>query len=250
MKKILIALLVVVLVVAIAAGIFLRFFLNDAVKKGIESQGPKVTQVNVNVASVGVSLLSGSGEITGLVIGNPPGCKTPSAIKADKISISLQPSSVLSKKVIIRTLVIESPEITWEGGTDSSNITKIQENIQQALGASDPNSQAHMQVDDFVIRGGKINVALSMLGGKGTTIPLPEIHLQNLGNTPEGMTASDLSKEVVGAVVKESTKSVVANAAKLGLETLTSASALGGETTKEATDKVGEAVKGVTDLFK
>ncbi len=243
MKKVIIGILALVVVLVVAVVVFFAFFLNGVVKKGIEAGGPQITKVDVKVQGVALSVLSGKGDISGLVIGNPSGSKTPAAIKAEKISVSLQPSSVFSKKVVIHSIAIESPEITFEGGMDGNNLTKIQENVEQSLGASDPNSKKRMQVDDFVIRGGKINVALTELGGKGATIPLPEIHLQNLGNTPEGITAADLAKEVVAAVTKESTKSIAANAAKLGIDAVEK---LGGESTKGVTD----AVKGVTDLFK
>ena len=64
MKKILLrlCLALVVLVVLICLGI--HFFLDSAVKKGVETIGPKLTKVNVQLDGVHISLLSGSGKIT------------------------------------------------------------------------------------------------------------------------------------------------------------------------------------------
>jgi hypothetical protein len=81
MKKLLvrIAIGLVVLIVLVALGI--HFFLDSAVKKGVETLGPKMTKVDVKLDSVSISLLSGSGKIKGLVVGNPEGYKTPHAIR-------------------------------------------------------------------------------------------------------------------------------------------------------------------------
>jgi len=104
--------------------------LSHIIETAIETFGPKITQTTVKVRSVNVSPLSGTGTIKGFVLGNPEGFKTESALKFKKVHIELDPKSVLSDLIIINKVVIESPEITWEGNFRRSNLVKIQSNVQ------------------------------------------------------------------------------------------------------------------------
>jgi hypothetical protein len=103
-----------------------------------------------------------------------------------------------------------------------------------------------LQVDDFLISGGKVNVSASMLGGKTATVPLPEIHLTNLGQGPEGITPAELTKKILSAVLDGALKSVGGAVGEMGKEFTESAKQLGTGTVNQATEKL----KGVTDLFK
>lgn len=248
MKKIVIFLASLVLVVLIAVGVFVSFFLNSAVKKAVETIGPEITKVSIQIANVHLSPLSGSGEISGLVVGNPQGFKAPDLLKAEKIAVALQPSSLLSKKVIIRSIVIQSPEITFEGGLHDSNITKLQENVNQSLGSSN-SEKRKFQVDDLLIQNGKLNISLGLLGGKGASVPLPDIHLTQLGTGPEGITAAQLVQEITGQVMKNTTQlvsGVIGNLGDQGKEAVEGAVKMG----EEAAKGVEGAVKGIGDLFK
>jgi hypothetical protein len=68
-----------------------------------------------------------------------------------------------------------------------------------------------------------------MLGGQGATLPLPDIHLTNLGTGAEGITPAELSEKVLSAVLNATTKVVAENATKIDFQ---------------------KAASGVTDLFK
>jgi hypothetical protein len=55
-------------------------------------------------------------------------------------------------------------------------------------------------VDDFVITGGKIHVSVTGLTQGTATVPLPDIHLQDLGTGPDGITPAELTKRVLAAI--------------------------------------------------
>lgn len=200
-----------------------------------------------------VSVFSGSGELRDFVIGNPEGYKTPSAIKVGTVGLALDPSSVLSDKVVVRSVKVESPEITFEGSLAGSNLSKILDNVKAATGAGksgakseDKAASKKLQVDDFLISNAKINISASLLGGKSLTVPLPDIHFTNLGQGSEGITAGDLTEKVFAAILEGTTKAVagaVGNVGKAAGDALKGA----GSTATGAADKV---TKGIGDLFK
>ena len=75
MKKILIGALVVVVILIVVAVIGVSVFLDGAIKKGVETIGPEIAKVDIKLDGVSLSILSGSGSVKGLVVGNPEGYK-------------------------------------------------------------------------------------------------------------------------------------------------------------------------------
>jgi hypothetical protein len=244
----------IILALILVAVVTAFFFLNSIVKGGIEKVGPMVTLSPVHLDSVTLSLFSGKGAIHGFTLGNPEGYKTPEAIKVAKVDISIEPSSVTSHKKIVRSVLIENPEITYETDLKGSNLAKILSNIQSTVGGSGKNTVTNqtpsagtaLQVDEIAITGGKIRVGATMLGGGAITLPLPEIKIANLGQGPEGINPVEVAEKVLSAVLNGTLKAVADNALSLGKQA-------GGEIKGVGTGAVDMLKKGgggVSDLFK
>jgi len=82
MKKIIVRLVIALLVLLVLAGVAVHLFLDGAIKRGVETFGPELTKVQVKLEYVNLSLLTGSGKIRGLLVGNPEGYKTPSPFRS------------------------------------------------------------------------------------------------------------------------------------------------------------------------
>jgi hypothetical protein len=251
MKKILIV-LGVIAVVAVVAIFVVGSNLGGIVKAAVETAGPKITQTTLTIESVSLSPSSGSGSIKGFVLGNPEGYKSPYAIKLGEAKLEVDAKSVLSDKIHIKSIVVTEPQITIEGGLTDNNLKKIQANVESFAGlekstaTASSGPQKKLQVDDFLLTGAKVDVKLSIFGGKGPTIPLPDIHLTNLGTGDAGITPGDLAKRVFGAVFESvftQVKSVAMNVGKGAVDAAKNV----GEGAKGALDKVGS---GIGDLFK
>lgn len=240
----------IVLFILLIVGLVIGFLsLNRIVKKGVETVGPAVVKVEVKVKDVDISPFSGSGKIQGLLVGNPPGFKTPAAIQAGVVSIKVEPRSVLGEKIIVRSLRMEGPEITFEGGLNENNLSKILENVQgteQKAPATKEEQKAttrKLQVDEFVLTGGKVHVNSPLLAGKTATVPIPEITLTNLGQGPEGITPAELTKRVLKEVIENTVKAVGSSVGELGKEVTSGLKNV-------TTNAVGGATKKIGDLFK
>lgn len=260
MKKILVRILIAIVVLVILVALSVHFFLDSAVKKGVETLGPKMTKVDVKLDAVHISLLSGSGKIKGLVIGNPEGYKTPHAISVGTASLALKPGTLLSDKIVITSINVEAPEVTFEGGLGGNNLSKILANLNETT--SGPNStnvagatpkeqkkaSKKMEVDDFTITGAKLDATLTGVGleGKTLSLPLPTIHLSNLGTGPEGITAPELTKQVISAIEKEAVTAVSSQAGNLTKEAGNLTKGLG----TNASGTISNVTKGLGHLFK
>jgi hypothetical protein len=219
MKKLVVSLVIAIVGVVIILVVGVTLFLDSAIKRGVETFGPKFTGVAIKLDSVHLSPLSGSGSIKGLLVGNPQGFSTPSAISVGAATLSLKPASLLSDKIVIRTVNIQGPEVTYETTLKKSNLGTILANVQQATGGQKEPSkpqepsqpapakpQKKLEVDEFIITGGKIRVSVTGLGGRTAIVPLPDIHLTNLGTGPEGITAAELTQQVVAAIEANAAK--------------------------------------------
>ena len=215
LEKIFWSLVLILVVLAIIGAMVASLFLGDIVKKGVETVGPRITQVSVKVDEVRLTLLTGSASVKGLVVGNPAGYKTPQAISAGLISVGVNPMSVLSDKIVIRSIHVESPEITFEGGLSGNNLSTILNNVDASSktpastnNTAQAKSSKKFEVDDLMITGAKVHVSLTDLQGKEMTLPLPPIHLTDLGKNPEGITATDLTRSVLRAITTATVKAV------------------------------------------
>ena len=262
MKKILVraatALAILILLGFLAAGLFM----DSVVKRGIETFGPKLAKVDVKLQSVSISMLSGGGRIEGLVVGNPEGFKTASAIKVGSASLSVSPGSLLSDKIAIKSIHIQGPEITFETSLKGNNLSKIRANLEDTAGAGksvggggnaapadakakESKPARKLQVNDFVLSGAKVHLGVTALGGSAMTIPIPDIHMTDLGTGPEGMTPAELVGEVLGAIEKEAAQAAASSVTDVGKGALQ----LGGGLGASATNAASKITKGLGGLF-
>jgi hypothetical protein len=104
-------------------------------------------------------------------------------------------------------------------------------------------------VDDFVITGAKVSVSLKG-SGQETVVPLPDIHLSDLGTGPEGITSAELTKTVIHAIEQETLKAVAGGFANIGKAAQNAAQGLANDLGKTANSGVSNITQGLNDLLK
>ena len=228
MKKIIWRIVLILVALVIIAVVVVALNLDRIVKKTIETYGPQITKVSVTLDSVHIGLLTGSASVKGLVVGNPPNFKSTQAMSVGEASVGINPMSLLSDKIVVRSVEVKSPSITFEGGLSGNNLMTIKNNVggtAQKGGPTVTNSVGQpkpakkLEVDDFLITGAKVNGSLVLFAGKEISInnlPLPEIHLTDMGKGPGGITASDLTKRVTDAIYEATLHELAKYAANAG----------------------------------
>ena len=244
MKKLLWIGVIGVVALIVAGLIITALFLNGIVKTGVETVGPKLAGVPITLDNVNIGILTGSAKVEGLVIGNPAGYKAPNAISVGRAEVGVNPFSVLSDKIVVRTVHVIAPEINFEGNplTGNNNISKILDNLnaaaKSASAAPATNQTAtasakpakKLEVDDFLISDAKVHF-------NGVTLPLPPVHLTNLGAGPDGITAADLSKQVFADLTSAIIKAVASSATDIGKDA--------GKTATESVNKIKSGIGGL-----
>jgi uncharacterized protein involved in outer membrane biogenesis len=253
MKKILMFVGVGLIILLVLVSMVVGFFIGPIIKTGVETLGPRITQVPVKVDAVGVSVFTGSASVKGLIVGNPSGYTTPEAIKLGVASVSMDPLSVFSKKILVRSIHVKSPEIIFEGGLGGNNLSKIMDNVNAVAKSGSPaasNGNANqpapkIEIDDFLITGAKVHVNLRGVSSKEMVLSLPDIHLTDLGKDSNGITAPELIRIILSQVTSTTLKTVsktVTSSGKL-------IEGLGKDVGNEASGQINTITKGITGLF-
>lgn len=125
MKKVALISVAVVLVLLVA----LVLSLGQIIKTAVNTAGSKLAGVPVHLEKVTLNPLSGLIHLKGLVIGNPAGFNTPSAMELGDFRIDLTMSSLLSDTIVIKEILINAPQITYEKSLKSSNLSTLQQNL-------------------------------------------------------------------------------------------------------------------------
>ncbi len=243
MKKLLIVFGIVV-VLAVIAAFIIRANLGGIVKKALETAGPKITQTTLTIGGVSLSPSTGAGSIQDFVLGNPEGYQAPYSVKVREAKLEVETATVLSDKIHVKSIVLTDPSIIIEGGLTDNNLKKIQANVESFTGkekanaAADTGSKKKLQIDDFLLTGATVEIRLAMLGGQGTKVPLPDIHLKNLGSEAGGIGPGELVQKILNAVfdgVFTQVKSTALSGGKGLLDAVKGAS----EGNKAALEKLG-----------
>lgn len=210
-KKIGIGILLLLILIA-GAGYYLFSHLDSLIEAAIEKYGSEATQTSVQVGGVSLSLTSGSGSISNLTVANPPGYSGTSALSLGSIAMQLDTGSLPGNgPIVIDEVAITQPQITYEvrGLDRGSNLVALQDNIQSFTssgGTAQPPTQSGPParkeiIRDLTITGGLVSVRAELLNGRGLTVPLPPIHLINLGGEG-GATPAQIGVQVLSTMTR------------------------------------------------
>ena len=245
----------VLVLVAVVGVVFIFTSLEPMIQEAVEKYGSEITKAEVKLAKVELDATSGKGALSGLVVGNPAGFKTPSAFALGLVSVSVDTGTITSDIVVIKEVVIEKPSVTYELGGDGSNIAAIQKNIDDYMkahglaggGGEKPEAAAEGEgpkliIENLYVRGGTVGVSATILEGKTISADLPEIHLKDIGKEDEGATPGEVAEQVLTSISEGATQAVSGLGVGATLDSLQKT--LGG-----ATGAVGESVtKGAEDV--
>lgn len=232
MKKALITIVTLILLLIVGGAFWLRGNLDGLVQSAIAKYGSAMTGATVKVAGVNIKTTDGQGTLTGLLVGNPAGFKTPFAVKVDTIELEVDVASLTKEVVLVKKIAVVAPEVIYEKGDAMTNFDAIQANIATYLGPSTNSGPGKkLIVQELTIRSAKAQASAAFMDGKTVSVPLPDITLRDLGKAKGGITPGELGLEITNALEKRLTSAVSFD--KL-------LNSMG-----NALDKAGDAIKGI-----
>ena len=201
-RSILLSFTAVVLLLLAGGAWWLYASMDHLVRQAIESWGPEITGVAVKVESVRLEPTAGRGTIRGLVIGNPKGFDAPQALKLGEARLTLDAASLTKDVVVIKELLLVAPDVTYERGQGSDNMTVIQKHVDAWVAKHGGGKKAEAGpgkkfiIENLVVRDGKAHF--------GTTLssPIPDLHLRDVGRKTNGATAGEVFKQTWDALLR------------------------------------------------
>ncbi len=248
----------VVAVVAVAwfaVATFVFPSLESVVKAAIEKIGSDLTQTTVRLDDVKLSLTDGKGSLHGLHMTNPNGFEETDAFAFDQVTIKVDLTTLTSDVVVINEVVVEKPRIRYELGQSGTNIDTIRSNVesQQGSGSSDGETPSFI-IKNLYLRDGTVGVAATGLTDGQLSVPLPDIHLTDVGAEGAGASPGDIIEHTLAAVGSGITTAVadinldgirqgIENAASGAGEAIGEVAGSAGETLDDAASSTGDAIE-------
>ncbi|MCA8959529.1 MAG: AsmA family protein [Planctomycetes bacterium] len=213
MKKLKLLIIGGILLVIIAA-VALHFATPSLLREGIQRGGTAALGTDVELEAVSISAFSGEASLQGLRIDNLEGFAEPDFMKADRISVEVQPWSLLGSPVKIGAIVLEKPVFTLEASMSGTNFTKLLDRLsgdgkssegEPAPAAKSEAGATELQIEMVRIDGGQVIVAQSAWGKDAKTLELAPIEIRDL-SSEDGKSTTDLAGlmgKIVAAVLEQ-----------------------------------------------
>lgn len=163
--------------------------LGQVLRIGIQTAGYAALGVPVGVGLVTISPLSGRGTVRNLVVHNPKGFETPYAFRADAVSVTVRPRSLLGGELVVDRVVIRNPTVRLEG----DNLSRLRA---KASSGGDAGGRS-VRIGELQVTGATLAVP------GGLSVPLPDVQLKDVGGRSalQQLLGAFSSKGVGGSVV-------------------------------------------------
>lgn len=246
MKRFLKWLVGIVVVLLIVLVIALTVIGGHVIKIGVEKGGEFALQVPVHLKKASLSLISFKVELKELIVENPEGYKTPSAIEAGRIYVHAPIVQLVRAKPRIETILVEGPVITLEQGAMSSNLVDLMNNVQRFEKGESEDKPAKAEkkivIGKIRISDAKVNLSTKISMGKSVPILLPPIELDELGGEDgQGITIAQAMALSLNEIVKSAVSQGGNLMPKDMSKSLNASVASLNETSKQLVGAVGDA---------
>lgn len=206
--------------------------LESVVKKAVNYYGSQITGTNVSIDGLDIKLRQGEAHVKGIKVGNPKEYSTENLFYLKDIGVRINISSLTEDTVVIESIDIQNPEITYEMlSLVQNNVSDILSNVNKNTASSQKQTKSDSSsgstkenapskkliIKNLTISDGHINVVAGLGQSKQTMIlPLPTIVMKNIGAEQNGASVAEtISKVLTNLLNKVSTTVLNANTDKL-----------------------------------
>ena len=173
--RVLIKLVAVLLLLLVVGLVIVYFNLNNLVQAGVVRGGKYATDQETALQEANLALFNGALSLDGLDISNLQGYKEPKLLVMKKCETIIEPMSVLSSTVEIKSITIDGLELTLEQNGMKNNISELMEILKKkspaATPAAGPGSASppsdspgkKLVIDTLMLTGTKVHVRAAPL---------------------------------------------------------------------------------------
>lgn len=205
MKKVLMAVLGVLLVVGLFAWYFVSFRLDGVIKSQIEEVGGRTLGTSVSVGSLSTDLKGGALTISDITVANPPGYKNANAFTLRGIE-----AAVDYQTFDVKRIVIDKPEIVIEEKNGETNFTELMSGIESSPEPAEPAGDEPQPT--LVIHHFRMNKSRAAFESESldryTELEIDAVEIKNVKGTPAEVTEV-IARKVVDEIVSQAAKELL-----------------------------------------
>ncbi len=212
--------LLLVLVLVIGGGAYAYYKLDTIVKTGVETKGPEVLKVPVNVDSVSLSPFSGTIGVNGLAIGQPEGFGEGQIASLEGFDMKVRTDTLFSDHIIIEDIMVEAPKLDIRAKGRETNFQALQKAI--GMQPSSEPSNITLTIKKMTIQGPEI--ALLSEGGMMNVderIKLADFTITDLGTDEQGLAPREIARHVMAVLEPQIAQALIKAQASGKLKDLT-----------------------------
>ena len=209
-----IALVAVVVLAGVGAGLWLRYSLDGYIARTMEDVGSRMAGTRVRVSSVHVSLRTGKGTVRLVEVANPKGYSSGDALSFGRISLQMKLASLRSDPLVLDELVVDDPHVSYQlASSGKANLDAIRDALQRFSPPSSKGSvsQRRLLIRNVRISGGRIDVDATPFGGQKQAVDIAPIRMTNVGG-PNGSSPEAVGQQIMMAVQRSVTQQVARQA--------------------------------------
>ncbi len=216
-KRILFAVIAVVVLVAAGVAWFVMTKGNDIVARAIESYGSAATGTSVDVGRVELALTQGRGDIEGLAIGNPSGYSSAYFLKIDDIKLALDLGSLAGRVPVVKEALVDAAHLNVEQHGQTTNLTDIEHRITGADTGSKSQAAASDEgriiIDRFRLTHGRVTLTSDLLKHP-EDLELADVSVDAIGRASGGVTYEQAAEAVLDPILHAARNAVEARLRK------------------------------------
>jgi len=201
MKKILLAVLVLIVVLPILLVLSVVIFVDPLVRVAVEKGGSAALKVPVHLKSASIHF-SGNASLTGFDVANPPGYAEPQSVRFDRVDASVLPSTLFRQVIEVDELRVVKPDLTLEFAGTKNNLSALMDNAGRSTPPAGEEKQAPGR--KFIIHRVTIEEATArfrsdLIPGGAKSVMLPTLTVENVGTAEGGATLG----QVLSAILQQ-----------------------------------------------
>lgn len=173
--------------------------------QAINRAAPSALGVPARIENVVVRPFKGEMSIEGLFVGNPKGFSTTSLLELSAARIELDVRSLFRDPLVVRSITLMRPRITYERGRQGSNLSALREALKGKRRPAAPTTQPGAErkprrrviVERLFIEEPSVRFAWTGLGGYAFPIVLESVELTDIGREEGGVPADEIARAVL-----------------------------------------------------
>lgn len=196
------------------------------IKKVVHKYGSEITGTDVVLGGLDLKLSKGEAHIKSIKVNNPKGYKSPYLFSLKDIGVVINISSLTDDTIIIDSIVIDKPIVTFEMlSLNQNNIGDVLNNVKTNTAQTLNKEKNHpvstekptekpkkIIIKSLSVREGKIKVFAGLKSHKKQVdLMLPDIVMHNIGQEKNGVSVAETISTITTKVLQTASQAVLSS---------------------------------------